>query len=197
MKSTTNMFKTLFRSQLPYWCYAKFITMLQPYRDDTFEATEVLDGLWLGDIRSCSNADNLKERNIEVIISCYLGCSANFPFDFKYEKADLRDTEDENILDDIKRLVPEIHKYLTENSAVLVHCMAGRSRSTSLVAAYLMRYKNMTRDEALEFIKDKRSCIKPNQGYIDQLLEYEDICKELYLEDANEDINEDLDKKIK
>ena len=176
MKSTVNAFKTIMRSELPYWCYAKVLTMIQPYRDDTFEATEILPGFWLGDIRSCSNSDHMKEHDIDVIISCYLGCSATFPYDFKYEKADLRDIENENILDDIERLVPDIHKYLNEKQSVLVHCIAGRSRSTSVVAAYLMKYKNMSKDEALEFIKDKRSCIKPNEGYLNQLSEYEERC---------------------
>ena len=39
---------------------------------------------------------------------------------------------------------------------VLVHCNAGRQRSCAVVACYLVKYHNMTPDDAVLFIKSKR-----------------------------------------
>lgn len=48
---------------------------------------------------------------------------------------------------------------------VLVHCFAGVSRSTSIVIAYLMKYKDMKFDNAYEFVKSQRTCAWPNEGF--------------------------------
>ncbi|XP_078386903.1 dual specificity phosphatase 29-like [Cetorhinus maximus] len=56
----------------------------------------------------------------------------------------------------------------TTGSKLLVHCAMGRSRSASLVLAYLMIYKNMTVvDAAQQVIKHR--CILPNHGFLKQL----------------------------
>ena len=175
MESTFEKFKMWQRSSWPYWLYAKTMFALQPYRDDTFEATKIIDNLWVGDIRSPCNRDSLKENNIEMIVSAVYGATAYHPFHFTYEKANLRDTEDENILDEIARLLPEIRQQVVQGKGVLVHCMQGASRSVTIVAAYLIKYHNMSSDEALVFMKEKRSCVNPNQGYRDQLKLFEQI----------------------
>ncbi|XP_069741403.1 dual specificity phosphatase 29-like [Narcine bancroftii] len=56
----------------------------------------------------------------------------------------------------------------TPGSKVLVHCARGRSRSASLVLAYLMIYKNMTVVDAVEEVL-KHRCILPNRGFLKQL----------------------------
>jgi len=49
---------------------------------------------------------------------------------------------------------------------VLVHCAAGVSRSSSNVIAYLMRRKkNMSFNEAFNFVKKRRPVICPNYRF--------------------------------
>ncbi|XP_054133179.1 dual specificity phosphatase 29 [Melozone crissalis] len=57
-----------------------------------------------------------------------------------------------------------------ERSKVLVHCAMGRSRSATLVLAYLMIHKNMTVVDAIEQVARHR-CIMPNRGFLKQLRE--------------------------
>ena len=108
-----------------------------------------------------------------MIVSAVYGATAHHPFDFNYEKANLRDMEGENILSEIDRLLPEIRRTILGGNGCLIHCMQGASRSATIAAAYLIRYHDMTAKQALEFMKRKRSCVNPNQGYRDQLEQYE------------------------
>lgn len=59
---------------------------------------------------------------------------------------------------------------LSFSDKVLVHCAMGRSRSASLVLAYLMIYKNMTVVDAIDQVL-KHRCILPNRGFLKQLRE--------------------------
>lgn len=56
---------------------------------------------------------------------------------------------------------------------ILVHCFAGKSRSTSMVVGYLMGRKGLTLKEALDLIREKRPIAEPNPGFIIQLKAYE------------------------
>lgn len=174
METVINKFKMWQRTSWPYWVYSKTVFTLQPYRDDTFEATQIVPNLWVGDIRSPCNKDSLKENNIEMIVSAVYGAKAHHPFHFNYEKANLRDVENENIIGEIERLLPQIREEITRGKGVLVHCMQGASRSASIVAAYLMKYHSMESEEAINFMKSKRSCVNPNEGYREQLKQLEE-----------------------
>ncbi|KAJ0797969.1 putative phosphoric monoester hydrolase [Helianthus annuus] len=57
--------------------------------------------------------------------------------------------------------------------SVLVHCFAGRSRSATVVVAYLMKTHGMSSSKALNLVKSKRSVVAPNAGFILQLQSYE------------------------
>ena len=60
-----------------------------------------------------------------------------------------------------------------QGNRVLVHCLAGMSRSATIVIAYLLATTAMTITEATEFVRSKRSIIRPNYGFINQLEQYE------------------------
>ena len=162
------------RNEWLYYYYGKLRTTMQKYIDDTFEASEILNNLWLGAVSSSCNREMLHENGIETVVSAILGSSAAYPFDFNYERSKLRDVEDEDIKSEFYRLLPIIHTELLNNKGVLVHCIFGKSRSASIVAAYLIKYKKMTTEEALRFIKSKRAQVSPNQSYIRQLKEFEE-----------------------
>jgi protein-tyrosine phosphatase len=56
---------------------------------------------------------------------------------------------------------------------VFVNCLLGYSRSTAIVAAYLMKKKNMSASEALLYLRKTRE-VKPNVGFLQQLGKLDD-----------------------
>ncbi len=60
---------------------------------------------------------------------------------------------------------------------VVVHCIAGISRSASICAAYLIKHRGMSAIEALEFVRSRRRMANPNAGFIGQLGDWEEDCK--------------------
>ena len=173
MKLVSDTVKAFARNEWIYYYYTKIRCNLQKYMDTSFEANQILPGLWLGGISSASNREALHEHNIETIISVVLGSVASFPYDFNYERADLRDTEDEDIITEFYRIVPIIHEELSKGKSILVTCIWGKSRSASFVCAYLIKQYKMTTDESLQFVREKRTQIFPNPSYIRQLRQYE------------------------
>lgn len=51
---------------------------------------------------------------------------------------------------------------------VLVHCVMGRSRSATLVLAYLMMEHSLSVVDAIEHVRQRR-CVLPNHGFLKQL----------------------------
>ncbi|XP_046275898.1 dual specificity phosphatase 29 [Marmota monax] len=57
-----------------------------------------------------------------------------------------------------------------DRNKILVHCAMGRSRSATLVLAYLMIHRNMTLVDAVQQVAKNR-CVLPNRGFLKQLRE--------------------------
>jgi protein-tyrosine phosphatase len=66
-----------------------------------------------------------------------------------------------------------INHAVEQGEKVLVHCMAGRSRSVSVVMYYLMRKHNIDSKEAYLLIRAKRQQASPNSAFMDQLRYYD------------------------
>ena len=70
---------------------------------------------------------------------------------------------------------------------VLVHCMAGISRSSTITISYLMKYKNMKYQDAYNHVRERREIISPNYHFVEQLKEWE---KSIFPEDVEKEENE-------
>jgi protein-tyrosine phosphatase len=58
---------------------------------------------------------------------------------------------------------------LRSGRSVLVHCAQGRSRSSTVVIAYLVATSGMPVDEALRFVQARRDMAQPNANFLRQL----------------------------
>uniref|UniRef100_A0A4W5L9X9 protein-tyrosine-phosphatase n=1 Tax=Hucho hucho TaxID=62062 RepID=A0A4W5L9X9_9TELE len=79
----------------------------------------------------------------------------------------------EKILPWLDRSVEFIEKAKASDGCVLVHCLAGISRSATIAIAYIMTRMDMSLDEAYRFVKEKRPTISPNFNFLGQLLDFE------------------------
>jgi dual specificity MAP kinase phosphatase len=60
-----------------------------------------------------------------------------------------------------------------QKQGVLVHCLAGISRSVTVTVAYLMSRQSMCLNEAYDFVKKCKPNISPNFTFMGQLLDFE------------------------
>lgn len=69
----------------------------------------------------------------------------------------------------LTEMVPQIDRAISDGQNVLVHCVEGKSRSASLIAAWLGKKLELTTHEAYQYVKKIRKNIDPNRDYIKEV----------------------------
>ncbi|KAI3425893.1 hypothetical protein D9Q98_007866 [Chlorella vulgaris] len=82
----------------------------------------------------------------------------------------LRDVEEEDLLPFLPDATAFIDEGLAQGTGLLVHCHAGKSRSCSLVLAWLMTRRRWPLNRAMQFLQKARPEAAPNAGYLAALL---------------------------
>lgn len=137
--------------------------------------TEVVPGLYISSI-SCMDDNILKDQGINNTISVTKNPpKVNNNINRMYIL--INDTHDEDIDDYFNQSYDFIESCLNKNEKVLVHCKIGMSRSATIIISYLMRKYNLSLDESLKFLKEKRTIIKPNSHFMKKLKKYEQTIK--------------------
>lgn len=73
---------------------------------------------------------------------------------------------------DIETAIQFIDEIKAKDGTVYVHCKAGKTRSTTVVACYLMQTEKMTPEQAYDFIKSKRPQVWLRKPQLDCIQEY-------------------------
>jgi protein-tyrosine phosphatase len=133
------------------------------------EMDEITNKLYLGNNYAAKSKNKLQEKGITHILVCGYFLHEFFPNDFIYKTIEIEDDENENIYD----YIIECIEFIENAEKVLVHCRAGISRSSSIVISYVMYKKRMKYLDAKEFVFNRRDVISPNDGFEDQLKEFE------------------------
>ena len=123
--------------------------------------SEIIDNLYQGNQYSTKII-----KNIDTIISIGCNSKANNITNYKISISDKKDSDLTLFLDDVTKY---INDELDKKHKILVHCKGGINRSTAFILAYLCKYKNMSIDEAKEWISNIRKCAKFQEHYIIQI----------------------------
>ncbi|XP_021905056.1 dual specificity protein phosphatase 1-like [Carica papaya] len=150
----------------------RVINVTRSLRDDNIPC-QIEEGLFLGSIGAARNKVALKSSKINHILTVANALQPAFPNEFLYKIIPVMDKEDTNLRQYFDECFNFMDKAKSEGGGVLVHCMVGRSRSVTIVVAYLMKEYGMSLSQALEHVKRKRPVAAPNFGFTLQLQEFE------------------------
>lgn len=164
----------------------------------TGDQHEVRPNLWLGSYVAATDPEIARHRGITHVLSIAIGVESLQGFRTWLDRAPavveepvrryfdptaddpftrLVISEDDHPASDVKRHFEAASTFIAAGLAgghgVLVHCMAGASRSASLVTAYLMKTEHLSASAALAAVAKWRPIVDPNPGFRDQLRDYE------------------------
>ena len=155
-------------------------------------------GLFLGGYRPSINRQFLQRQHVTHILNTAAGLVTFFGPKFETSVKTIvnelnieyltlywdDDADFEIPIDDIIKGLTFIQNGLTSGN-VLVHCAQGKSRSSTIVVAYVMASMKLSCVKALEYVQERRKMAQPNPGFLKRLahLNSEDkfisFCKEL------------------
>ncbi|KAF7852307.1 hypothetical protein BT93_L4601 [Corymbia citriodora subsp. variegata] len=141
--------------------------------DNDKDPCKIEEGLFLGSVGAANNEEALKRLNVTHILIIACNLKPVYPDDFVYKVITVPDKVDTNIRESFDECFEFIDEAKRLGGGVLVHCFVGKSRSVTIVVAYLMKKHGMSFSQALEHVKSRRPQASPNSGFISQLQDYE------------------------
>ncbi|KAK9456437.1 protein-tyrosine phosphatase-like protein [Dipodascopsis uninucleata] len=126
--------------------------------------------IFIGSIFSLQGQKTLAEENVTHILSAVREkVDSKLVQKFKHLQIQVDDDDDEDILKYFKESNEFIEDGINGGGCVLVHCVAGISRSVTLVTAYIMWKRKCSTEEALDIIRQGRTIANPNESFREQL----------------------------
>lgn len=158
-------------------------------RNNRASFQQVIPGLFIGSRISLYSPSSLRRAHITALLA--VNGLTRFPPNFHTYTISIHDDEDENIS---LHFPPAISFISTHKSGVLVFCDAGRSRSATIIAAYLIQTLQIDAQTALNLISAVRN-INPNPGFVSQLQTWSQIqlCELCKLEKKTKWVEENED----
>ncbi|CAI4224717.1 unnamed protein product [Auanema sp. JU1783] len=135
---------------------------------------EILPNLYLGGLRDVTDVNQIAKNKIEYVLTI-LDMKIEFTFqkNMVVKRIRIPDSPSENISTFFSEAIQYIHEARIRGASVAVHCLAGVSRSATIVTAYLITVCGLTFFNALSFVSSKRPAVNPNFGFRMQLAKYE------------------------
>jgi len=155
------------------------------------EASMVLEHgagkIYLGGFVAAMNEDFLTQKKINLVVNTAKGLEGQFPkFARKvsefYPRKEIRcvqlnwvDSEDQVVgFEELMDTIQVMESTLTNGNSILVHCAQGRSRSSTVVVAYMMWKNSVSYEDAICEVQKKRAMAQPNPGFQTQLQAFQE-----------------------
>lgn len=136
----------------------------------------VLPGLYLGSIDAARNHAALRARGVTHVLTVARELSEEWAAEFTHLRVKVTDstTEDNDLLSHFDRCSAFIDDARRDGGTVLVHCVAGRSRSAAVCCAYLMHQAAapLSVAQALHHVRECRPWAEPNSAFLAQLEQF-------------------------
>ncbi|ELT88887.1 hypothetical protein CAPTEDRAFT_129711 [Capitella teleta] len=133
------------------------------------------DCIFLGRADQAANPRVRDNLSLTHIINITRDHPNAFPDDLQYYRVEVDDDSTAELLHEFPSLIHFMKSALHQGGRLLVHCNLGRSRSSTVVIAYLMFCRKWSLRDAYFFLKDRRPIIHPNRNFIGQLSKFEEI----------------------
>ena len=123
--------------------------------------TEVLSGLWIGDIDIMYNKQFIEDNQIKLIINCTL----DYKFSEHKDVQNVRIPLPNNIynsIDTIKQNKDKILNFIDsnlENNHILICCVDGINISPFIASLYLVKYGEIDKSEIKKIIQSKNQAV--------------------------------------
>lgn len=125
--------------------------------------------IWQSNSAGAHHKEALSARKICRILDLSGGGDYALPHDCKRVAIALEDHCDTQLSCVLNECFDFIDGAIASDMCILVHCEHGRSRSSACIIAWLMKRQSMTLDSALNHCKQRRSAVRPNNGFFRQL----------------------------
>lgn len=133
---------------------------------------KVMPGLYIGNYRDSKDYQQLERYQITHIVSIH-DSPRRFHPDKHYLCVMAADTPDQNLSQYFSVCNDFIHAARLKEGHVLIHCLAGMSRSVTVAVAYIMSVTPLNWKEALKVVRAGRAIANPNLGFQNQLQDFE------------------------
>ena len=150
-------------------------TQKSSWEDFPPQASEILPRLYLSDMYTATDPITLSRLGITHVVSVIKDPWYRYPSHIRHMCLPIHDLPSSNIGGYLDSCTAWIQRAMDEdeNASVMVHCMWGMSRSASVVIAYMMATQGLSLLKSLTHVKGKRRIVRPNHGFLGQLICYE------------------------
>jgi atypical dual specificity phosphatase len=141
------------------------------------QISELVPRLYISGVSALSSA-NMKAFNITLIVNATKEVpNLKALGEIQRMKLWVDDVPSEDLFPHFDIVADQIHAVMQDGGNVLVHCVAGVSRSASVCLAYLTKYQCRSLRDAYHVMCSKRPMVRPNLGFWRQLIHYEQLVK--------------------
>uniref|UniRef100_A0A0K0F8E9 Protein-tyrosine-phosphatase n=1 Tax=Strongyloides venezuelensis TaxID=75913 RepID=A0A0K0F8E9_STRVS len=136
------------------------------------QISEINDHLYLSGA-GVLTPEKIKQKKISCIVNATTEEPSTYQAGVDYIKIRIEDNPYAPLNSFFDMVADKIKITKDRGGKTLVHCVAGVSRSATLVIVYLMKHERMSLRQAYQYVKAKRPIIRPNVGFWKQMVDYE------------------------